>query len=82
MAYRIYTRRNFADTMRDPDEIEINDLGYRHNLKDAKKVANDYIKKRFLNENTKLTKIKDGKYSATDFCSYGATIIIEPIAIY
>lgn len=81
MAYKIYTRRNLADTMRDPDEIVIEDLGYKHSLEAAKSVANDYINKRFFHKDTKLMERKDGTYSATDFCSYGATIIVESITI-
>ena len=32
-AYRIYTRTNYADTMRDPDDIHIVDLCYKSTLK-------------------------------------------------
>jgi hypothetical protein len=81
MAYKIYTSRNLADTIRDPDEIVIEDLGYKFNLEDAKLVANNYIKKSFFHKDTELKVRKDGTYTATDFCSYGATVIVEPITI-
>lgn len=81
MAYRVYTERNLADTTRDPDEIVINELGYRHNLEDAKSIANDYIKTGFFHSDTILKEREDGSYSATDFSSYGATVIVEPIII-
>ena len=66
--------------MRDPDEIVIEDLRYRHTLEDAKAIVYDYINERFFHKDTKLTAEKDGTYSATDFSSYGATIIIEQVA--
>ncbi len=81
MAYRIYTERNLADTTRDPDQIVIEELGYKHNLEDAKSTANEYIAKNFVHKDTILKERKNGLYSATDFCSYGATIIVEPIII-
>lgn len=81
MAYKIYTERNLADTSRDPDQIVNEDLGYVHNLENAKKIASDYIKKRFFHKDTELLKRKDGTHTATDFCSYGATIIVKPIEI-
>jgi hypothetical protein len=81
MAYRIYTERNLAETTRDPDEIVIKELGYKHNLEDAKSIANDYIAKNFFHRDTLLKERQNGLYSATDFSSYGATIIVEPIII-
>jgi hypothetical protein len=81
MAYRIYTERNLAETTRDPDEIVIKELGYKYNLEDAKSTANEYIAKNFFHKDTILKERKNGSYSATDFCSFGATIIVEPIII-
>ncbi len=81
MAYRIYTERNLADTTRDPDEMVVEELGYKHELEDAKSIVNDYIEKRFFHKDTPIRERKDGTFTATDFCSYGATIIIEPIII-
>ena len=81
MVYKIYTERNLADTMRDPDEIIIEELGYKYILEEAKSIANNYIKTRFFNKDTELKKSKDGTYTATDFCSYGVTIIIKPITV-
>ncbi len=81
MAYRIYTKKNLEDTTRDPDEIVIKELGYKHDLDDAKSVANEYIKTRFFHKDTELKERKDGTYNATDFCSYGAIIIVESIDI-
>jgi hypothetical protein len=82
MAYRIYTERNLADTTRDPDEYVYEELGYKNNLDDAIKVANEYIKNMFCRKDTKLTKGR-GKIvlRALDFCSYGAEINIEEINI-
>lgn len=81
MAYRIYTSRNLADTCRDADDIHIEELGYRIELEDAKKLAYDYIKDRFFadNKDNKLYEHKDGSFSAFNFCSYGETIYIKPI---
>ncbi len=82
MAYKIYTERNLADTSRDPDEYVYEQLGYKNNLDDAIKVANEYIQKRFFTKDTQLTK-GQGKVvlRALDFCSYGAEINIEEIDI-
>lgn len=79
MLYRIFKSVNYADTWRDADDIHITELGYKNSLDDAKSVANDYIKKHFFHKNTELREYKDGSFSATDFCSYGKTIKIQPI---
>jgi len=81
MAYRIYTRRNLADTTRDPDQMIFEELGYKSDLEDAKSVANKYIKERFFRKDTELSEYKDGTIGATDFSSYGATVVISPITI-
>ena len=81
MAYRIYTERNLADTTRDPDEMIYEELGYKFDLADAKSVANNYIKTRFFHKDTELKERNDGTYTATDFASYGATVIVKPINI-
>lgn len=81
MIYRIYTETNFADTCRDPDEIQIVELGYKKNLKDALKIANNYIKTKFFHNDTKLRLNQDGSYSAVDFRSYGAKIVVKPIKL-
>jgi hypothetical protein len=81
MAYRIYTESNMADTWRDPSEILTGELGYRHSLDDAKSLAMDYIKDNFYHTNTQIEERRDGTFTATDFRSYGETIIIEPITI-
>lgn len=81
MAYRIYTERNLADTTRDPDEMVYEELGYKFDLDEAKSVANNYIKKMFFHKDTELKERKSGTYAATDFASYGATVIVEPITI-
>ncbi len=82
MAYRIYTKRNLADTTRDPDEYVYEQLGYKNNLDDAVKIAKDFIQKRFFRKDTELRKGEGNiAFTALDFCSYGARIIIEEIAI-
>jgi len=81
MAYRIYTERNLADTTRDPDEMVYEELGYKFDLDEAKLVANDYIKTRFFHKDTELKKRNNVTYTATDFASYGATVIVESITI-
>mgnify|MGYP001769064602 CR=1 FL=1 len=81
MAYKIYTSVNYADTCRDPDDIHFKDLGYKNELEDAIILANNYIKNHFFHKDTQLIEHKNGSFSATDFCSYGKTIIIEPIKI-
>lgn len=78
MSYKIYTKRNLADTSRDPDDIVIEKLAYRNSLDEAKQYANDYIKEKFLGVQP-LKEYKDGSYRATNFCSYGETIIIEKV---
>lgn len=75
--YRIYTRVNFAETSRDKDDIHTEEVGYKKTLKSAIETANDYIKEHFCRSEFKVKKNKDGSYSATDFCSWGETIIIE-----
>lgn len=82
MIYKIYTERNLADTSRDPDEYVYEQLGYKNNLDDAVKIANEYIQKRFLRKDTQLTK-GQGKIvlRALNFCSYGEEINIEEIDI-
>lgn len=47
MAYKIYTKRNLADTSRDPDEYVYEQLGYKHKLDDAITLAEDHIQKKF-----------------------------------
>ena len=79
MIYRIFKIVDYADTCRDSNDIHITELGYKNSLDDAKLVANDYIKKHFFHKDTELRKCKEGSFSATDFCSYGATIEIQPI---
>jgi hypothetical protein len=79
MIYRIYKRINYSDTIRDPDDICVTELGYKQKLKDAIEIAEEYIKEHFINSNTKLHKNEDGSYGALDFCSYGAYIEIQPI---
>lgn len=81
MAYRIYTYYNAADTCRDPDDIHTEELGYKNELEDALIVANNYIKKHFLHKDTELIKIGKNEWHATDFCSYGSTIIVKKIII-
>lgn len=79
--YRIYRRVNYADTCRDPDDIRIEELGYKINLEEAKKIAKKYIKDNFFKKDTVLHENNDGSWSGTDFCSYGATVIIQPIEV-
>ena len=82
MAYKIYTKTNLADTNRDPDEYVYEQLGYKNNLDDAVKTAKDFIQKRFFSKDTELRKGEGNiVFTALDFCSYGARIIIEEIAI-
>lgn len=82
MAYKIYTKANLADTSRDPDEYVYEQLGYKNNLDDAVKTANEHIKKRFFRKDTELRKGEGNiVFTALDFCSYGARIIIEEITI-
>lgn len=82
MAYKIYTKRNLADTSRDPDEYVYEQLGYKHKLDDAITLAEDHIQKKFFRPDTML-RPGEGNivYTALDVCSYGARIIIEEITI-
>jgi len=79
--FRIYASVNAADTSRDPDDIHITELGTRSGLSSAQSVARKYIKETFYHKNTKLNKSSPGNYRATDLCSYGATVIIEPLTM-
>jgi len=81
MAYRIYTEVNLADTTRDQDEMFYEEIGYKLDLYEAKLVAKEYIKTRFFHKDTELKKRNNGTYTATDFASYGVTLIIESITI-
>lgn len=80
MAYKIYTSVNYAETSRDPDDICIDEIGYKQKLDDALEVANKFIKEKFFHKNTQLKQHGDN-YQATDFCSWGKTIIVEKINI-
>lgn len=83
MPYKIYTQVNLADTSRDPDDYIYSTLGYRKNIIEAMMLADEYINTRFTDKNTMLRKVPPNKekilYTATDFCSYGATIMIKEI---
>ena len=82
IAYKIYTERNLADTCKDRDEYVYEQLGYKNNLDDAIKIANEYIQDRFFRKDTQLTKGHGNiVLRALDFCSYGAEIKIEEIFI-
>lgn len=80
MGYKIYTRVNLAETSRDPDDIRVENLGCKDNLEQAIDLANKFIKDRFFNKNTQLKK-QGHNYTATDFCSWGKTIVVAPINI-
>ena len=41
----------------------------------------DYIRNNFFHKDTHLRERTGGGFTATDFSSYGATIIVEPIVI-
>jgi hypothetical protein len=79
--YKIYTERNWADSWRDPDDIQICELGYKNSLEDALTIAKNYIKESFFHKDTDLRETYDGNYLATDFRSYGATIHVKSIII-
>ena len=81
IAYRIYKELNTADTFRDPDDIHIEELGYKQSLDDALEFAQVYIIKNFFRKDTKISKRSDGSYYAIDMCSYGWIIEIKPIEI-
>lgn len=84
MPYKIYTQQNLADTCRDPDDYVYDTLGYRNDLNEAILVAENFIKTRFFHKDTKLRAREPNEeaevYHATDFCSYGKTIIIKEVA--
>lgn len=77
MAYKIYTKVNTADSWRDDDAYIYNHIGTARTIKDALKQANDYINDHFFSK-SKLRQDGDN-YTATDFCSYAETIIVEKI---
>jgi hypothetical protein len=76
--YRIYTKQNLADTCRDSDDYRYEEVGDATRIEKAIEIANKYINKHFFHKDTKLRRgSKNILYTATDFCSYGKTIIIE-----
>lgn len=79
--YRIYTRCNAADTMRDPDDIHIKELCYKSTIEKAKEFVETYIKEHFFKpEKTPIHEDESG-FRATNFVSYGETIIAKKIII-
>jgi hypothetical protein len=74
--WRVYKHQNFADTSRDPDNIEITELGYFHKLEDAKKAV-----ERKLNSGTRLHRLKDGSWYTSEMGSYAPSYYIEPIKV-
>lgn len=84
MPYKIYTEQNLADTCRDPDDYVYNTIGYCKHENAAISLAETFIKEHFFHKDTKLKLLPSNKnnhvYRATDFCSYGKTIIIEEVA--
>lgn len=80
MAYKVYTMVNYAETSKDADDIVTQEIAYKDKLEDALDVANKFIKEKFFHKNTELKKVGQN-YEATDFCSWGKTIIVEPINI-
>lgn len=79
MSYKIYTKRNLADTSRDKDNMVVEELAFRTSLDEARQYANDYIKKKFFHKGIQLKEYRDGSFRATNLCSYGETIIVEKI---
>lgn len=77
--YKIYTIVDYADTCRDPSDIHIEEFGYTSDLEKAIQFAENYIKEHFFDKNTVLFECKDNSIRATDFGSWGKTIIIEPM---
>lgn len=78
--YKITSTVNCADTMRDPDDLHVEDLGYKEGKDNARKFCEEHIKNRFVKENTQLEETDYG-FKAVDFCSYGATLKAELIKI-
>lgn len=79
--YKIYTKTNYAGTWRDPDDIHIKDLCYKISEKSAILFGKEYIKEHFFHKDAKLFKDEEGNFRATNFCSYGETLIIEKIEV-
>lgn len=84
MPYKIYTIQNLADTCRDPDDYVYETIGYRIYENAAISLAEKFIKERFFHKDTQLRLLSPNEenhvYRATDFCSYGKTIIIQEVA--
>jgi len=78
MKYRIYRSINIADTCCAPDKFYITELGEAKTLGEAKRVAKEYIENHFSHNSVKLVQNPDGTFSATDFCSYPTTVVVEP----
>ena len=78
--YRIYTKKNLADTMRDPDDIVINELCYKKGQQGAIDFCREYIKEHFKDPEAEIHENKTELY-ATNLVSYGETIIAQKIEV-
>lgn len=76
--YRIFTRQNFADTCRDPDNIVIKDIGFVDTQQEVIEYLTKYADEHFHSRG-QLNQDKDGSFTIHDMCSYGETLIGQKI---
>jgi hypothetical protein len=80
--YKVYTRINYADTTRDPNNYEYKTIVHTGDLQRAIDVANKFITVEFFKNKTKLEKGENNiLFTAMDFCSYPKIIFIEEIEV-
>lgn len=78
--FHVLVYANFAETWRDPDDYQIvKNFGYFESFEDSKAVAEKFISKWFLHTETPLTEREDGTWRATDFCSFGRTVVLQSV---
>lgn len=75
--YRIYQFFNIADTCSEPDNLVFEEFGFTDSLEKAKSLVKEIIKTEFFCKDTEILPNVNGSFYAQDFCSYGATVVIE-----
>jgi len=78
--YKVYTSINLADTLRDPNNILIKDLGYFKDLNSALEKGYEYID-RYYKDSTRYKKTLKEKNNVYLGGSYSTELIIKPIKI-
>ena len=77
--YRLYYVVNYADTMRDPDDIRNTELGYVKDEESAIAFMKDFIEKRFFGHSFNKYEVHrvGDNLRAFEFCSYGKVLCAD-----